>query len=233
MHSNIFAILLATSGICSAFLQQVKSPFHVNRNKAVYAKKSGDDVVQQHAFSAGTFVEFQEKKRSHLGKITGVEHKGNGGARYTVTDSEGKNYGIADKQVLYSMPCPTSPGQAAKLYSEFCRCQDAPLSSIEDQLEVTSDLLEMAWEEVADDEENKDHTLTSDSFITLVHSHVASAMEKYLAWKLLKSDMSHVFFKEIKENGRVVAFKAKTRKAVDAAKETFCRTHEDSEICFV
>lgn len=233
MHSNIFAILIATSGICSAFVQQVKSPFHVNRNKVVYAKKSGDDVVQQHSFSAGTFVEFQEKKRSHLGKITGVEHKGNGGARYTVMDSEGKSFGIADKQILYTMPCPTSPGQADKLYSDFCRTQDVPLSSIEEQLDITSDLLEMAWEEIAEDEGNKEHTLTSDSFVELVLSHVASSMENYLAWKLLRSDMSHVFFKEIKDHGRVVAFKAKTKKAVEAAKDTFCRTHEDADICYV
>ena len=59
-------------------------------------------------------------------------------------------------------------------------------------------------------------------------------MEKYYAWKLLQSDMAHIFFKEIKSNGRVVSFKAKTRKAVEAAKEMFCRTHQDeNEICFV
>ena len=54
-----------------------------------------------------------------------------------------------------------------------------------------------------------------------------------MAWKLLKSEMAHVFFKEIKDHGRVVAFKAKTRKAVEAAKIGFCSTHQDHEICFV
>ena len=230
MHSIL--ILLSAFGICSAFVQQSSSVFLVNSNVVQYAKKGGEDT-QQHAFSIGTFVEFQEKKRNHLGKITEVEHKGNGGTRYTVMDSEGKVFGIADKQIMYTMPCPTSPGQATKLFSDFCRSQDAPLSSIEDELDITPDLLEMAWEEVAEDEANKDHTVTAENLIYLVHSHVASAMEKYLAWKLLRSDLAHVFFKEIKENGRVVAFKAKTKKAVDAAKDSFCRTHVDSELCFV
>ena len=45
-------------------------------------KDSGDEVVQQHAFAVGTFVEFMEKKRTHIGKIDKSEHKSSGGARY-------------------------------------------------------------------------------------------------------------------------------------------------------
>ena len=45
-------------------------------------KNAGDDVVQQQAFAAGSFVEFVEKKRTHIGKIDTVEHKISGSARY-------------------------------------------------------------------------------------------------------------------------------------------------------
>ena len=128
------------------------------------------------------------------------------------------------------MSCPNSVGQATKLYDEFCLAQDSPVQSIQDAIDVTPDLLEMAWEEA----EEGTSALTPDSFIELVHAHGASAMEKYLAWKYLQTEMAHIFFKEIKSNGRVVSFKAKTRKHVDAAKTVFCRTHQDeNEICFV
>lgn len=178
-------------------------------------------------------MEFQEKNRIHVGKIDTVEHTGSGIARYNVIDSEGKKYDIADKAVLYSMPRPDKPGQADKLFEEFCRAQDAPVMTLLDELDITPELLQMAWEEVAaEDDEGSDHMMTADSLIELVHSHAGSKMERYLAWKLLKTDMAHVFFKEIKDRGRVVSFKAKPEKAVEAAKQVFCKTHEDNEICF-
>lgn len=145
-------------------------------------------------------------------------------------DSEGHKFNIPDKDVRYSMACPNSPGQATKLYEDFCQAQDTPLKSIQEAIDVSPELLEMAWEEASEESEE----LTPASFIDLVHAHAASAMEKYLAWKFLQSEMAHIFFKEIKHHGRVVSFKAKTRKAVEAAKDVFCRTHQDdNEICFV
>lgn len=149
---------------------------------------------------------------------------------YSVIDSEEKKFNIPDKDVRYAMSAPNSPGQATKLYDDFLAAQEAPLASIQESIDVSGELLEMAWEEAAEEE----RSLTPDAFIELLHAHKASAMEKYLAWKLLQSEMAHVFFKEIKDHGRVVSFKAKTPKTVDAAKQMFCRTHQDdNEICFV
>ena len=160
-------------------------------------------------------------------------------------------FNIPDKDVKYCMTCPNSPGQAEKLYNEFCKAQDSPIKSIEDEIDVSAELLQMAWEEAAEEseQESSSRNLTPASFIELVHAHAASAMEKYLAWKYLQSEQAHVFFKEIKSNGtvsrcemyfrifwsfltnhvaiwpclfltgRVVSFKAKTRKAVDNAKD--------------
>ncbi|KAL7448123.1 hypothetical protein ACHAWC_000372, partial [Mediolabrus comicus] len=190
------------------------------------------------AFSVGSFVEFEEKKRSHVGKINAVEHKSSGGARYTVIDSEGNKFNIPDKAVRYAMPAPNSPGPAQKLYDEFVRAQDTPVQSLQDTLDLSPDVLELAWEEATEEAEvqHEAHAdVTPGAFVQLVHAHAASAMEKYLTWKLLQSDLAHVFFKEIKSDGRVVAFRAKTRKAVDNAKEVFCRdqANEGNEICFV
>ena len=156
-----------------------------------------------------------------------------------VIDSDGKKFDIPDKDILYSIPCPNTPDQASKLFDEFCEAHDTmSLRSIQQAIDVTPDLLVMAWEEATDESESEEglssNLLTPASFIELVHAHTATTLEKYMAWKFLQSEMSHVFFKEIKLHGRVVSFKAKTRKAVEAAKDVFCRTHQDdNEICFV
>lgn len=235
-HLYLTSLTLSSLQVASAF---VARPYAPTTAVTLHGKKdSGDEVVQQQAFAVGSFVEFEEKKRIHVGKIDAVEHKSSGGARYAVIDSEGKKFNIADKAVRYSMACPNSPGQANKLYEEFISMQDAPMQSLQESLDVSPELLEMAWEEAKATEELEDQAhadLTPASFVELVHAHAASAMEKYLTWKLLQTDLAHVFFKEIKSHGRVVAFRAKPRKAVDTAKDMFCRNidNEDNELCFV
>lgn len=203
-------------------------------NPARFVQILGRSSSAAASFSRRYLCEFEEKRRTHIGKITNVEHKSSGGARYRIVDAEGKKvFDVADKAVTYSMPCPTSPAPAEKLFQEFSRAQDTPLDTIQQELDMSPELLEMAWEEAAEGEESDDHLVTAASLIELVHGHAASAMEKYLAWQLLKTDMAHVFFKEIKDHGRVVAFKAKTRKAVEAAKQAFCQSHTDSYLCLV
>lgn len=194
-------------------------------------KKSSDDVVQQQSFLIGTFIEFEEKKREHVGKITKAEHKSTWGARYQVVDSEGNKFDIADKAISFAMHPPNSPGASAKLFSEFVSAHDSSEDSLQSKLDISTEILEMAWEESAD--EDGDHLLTPSTFVDLVHSHTASSIEKYMAWKVLRTDLAHVFFKEIKEHGRVVGFKAKARKAVEAAKQAFCNDHEDSDLCLI
>jgi hypothetical protein len=219
--------------ICIAFTS-VRA-FHVKphtgdlKTSILFSSAVGD-VPQQQVFPIGTFVEFQEKKRAHVGKIVQSEHKSNGGARYDVVDSEGKKYGIADKAVLFAMNAPNTPGAATKLFNEFCDAYQADEQTLQTKLDVSTELLEMAWEE---SEGTEDHVLTASQFVELILGHAASTIENYMAWKLLKSETSHVFFKEIKDHGRVVAFKGKARKAVDAAKQSFCLNHADSELCLV
>eukprot|EP00970_Alexandrium_tamarense_P008376 scaffold1593_cov193-Alexandrium_tamarense.AAC.77 len=225
-RSIICALSLATS---TAFIVPNTSTFI--KRPSTHLLSKGDDVTQQHAFASGSFVEFEEKGRTHIGTIESVAHKSNGGT--SILDSLGTKYDVPDKSVQYHMSAPNSPGQAAKLYDEFVKAQEIPLQSIQSKIDVTPELLEMAWEEAVD--ESEEDIVTAASFIELVHAHAASTMEKYYAWKLLQSDMAHIFFKEIKHAGRVIEFKAKSRKAVDAAKDVFCRNaeHADDEICFV
>jgi hypothetical protein len=199
-------------------------------------------------FAVGTLVEFEEKNRIHVGKVQQATHK-TGGSRYEVTDREGKMYhNIEDKAVHFAMPVPNTPKAAEQLFVDFCNAQEATEDQLQEILEINPELLELAWEDaVTRDEESSDvggtaqqqsqnhhnnhHLVTPSALIELVHSHPPTAIEKYMAWKLLRTEISHVFFKEIKDHGRVVSFKAKDRKAVDAARQVFCKTHEGSEYC--
>jgi hypothetical protein len=52
-------------------------------SSCILSKKSAnEEVVNQQVFAVGSFVEFVEKSRTHIGKIEEVEHKSSGGARY-------------------------------------------------------------------------------------------------------------------------------------------------------
>ena len=200
---------------------------------ALHASKDSDDIVLQRSFTTGTLVEFSEKKRAHVGRIINVEHKSNGGARYDLIDHDGKKFSIADKAVTYAMPnAPNDDRKAKQLFDEFASAFEESDLELRKDLDISHELLEMAWEEALEDES---HEMTAGSLIDLVHSHTASAIESYKAWKLLRTGMAHVFFKEIKDHGRVVAFKAKASNAVDAAKKTFCTNPDNAEddFCWV
>jgi len=164
-----------------------------------------------------------------MGKIEEVEHKSNGGTRYSVEDSDGHHFNIADKAVHFSVNPPNSPGPANKLYLELIAAQKASEAELQSKLDISPEILELAWEEALESEKG----LTPDGLIELVHSHAASAVEKYQAWRFLQSDLAHVFFKDTKDHGRITSFKVKARKAVENAKKAFCNSHEESELCLI
>lgn len=229
--SRFTAIVLTLSllGTSSAFTAHLNPSFSTKLS----ASKESGDVVQQRAYAVGTLIEFTEKKRVHVGKIASVDHKSNGGARYDVEDHDGHKSNIADKAVNYAMPIsPNDERKIKQLFDEFAAALEEPEMELRTDLDISAELLEMAWEETLEDESQQ---LTPKSLVDLVHSHTASAIESYKAWRLMRTDMAHVFFKELKEHGRVVAFKAKAKKAVDAAKITFCRNpdHSEDDVCWV
>lgn len=201
----------------------------------LHGSKEKEAVQLQKAYTTGTLVEFSEKKRVRIGQIVNVEHKSNGGARYDLEDQDGHRFQIADKAINYAMPI--SPNDAKNLkhiFDTFAMALEEPDVDLQNDLDISPDLLEMAWEEALGQEETH-HELTPNSLIELVHSHAASGIEAYKAWRLMRSDISHIFFKEIKDHGKVVSFKAKAKKAVDAAKITFCQSPEqsDNDFCWV
>lgn len=176
----------------------------------LHGSKESGDVAMQQAFSIGTLIEFAEKKRVRVGKILSVEHKSNGGARYEVLDHDGHKFHIADKAVNYAVTIkPNEERQAKQIFDEFAAAFEEPDMELRKDLDISAEILEMAWEETLEDES---HQLTAQSLIDLVHSHAASGIEGYKAWRLMRTDMAHVFFKEMKDHGRVVSFKAKAAK---------------------
>jgi hypothetical protein len=195
--------------------------------------KASEKQNEQPALIEGTLVEFAEKKRNHVGKILHIERKSNGSVRYDVEEHPSmKHYSIADKEVSYSIPSPSSPKQAQKLLEQLEHAQAVSEMELRNEIDISPELLEMAWEEIVADEE-AGGLMTSKSLIELVHSHPASPIENYMAWRLLKAEVGHVFFKELKENGRVTSFKPKPAKSVEAAKANFCLHHEEErDFCF-
>lgn len=161
-----------------------------------------------------------------------VAHKSNGSARYGIEEYPSlKHYSIADKEVTYSIPAPTNDRQAEKLLEQLEHALAVSEIDLRQEIDISPELLEMAWEESLTDEAQD---MTPHSLVELVHSHTASPIENYMAWRLFKSEMGHVFFKELKENGRVTSFKPKPAKSVEAAKTMFCSHHDDEdEFCYI
>ena len=236
--------------VTAALLMVDVSAFHTmplttarnnNNLSQLFSKKPSDDDTYSgpQALSVGTFVEFEEHKRVHIGKIEEQQHKTNGGARYVVIDHEGHKFDIGDKEVHYAMYPPNSPKDANKLFDEFCLAQQETEQELQKDLQISPELLELAWEEALEsasedgDELASSAMLSPNDLIQLLHSHDASKIEKYKAWKFLQTELAHVFFKDIKDHGRISTFKAKARKAVEAAKQSFCNNHSDSDLCLV
>lgn len=175
-------------------------------------------------------MEFKEKNREHVGKIIDVERKSDGSARYEVEEfPSGKHFfSIAGKEVSFTIPAPTNDKQADKLLKQLEHAHAITEDQLSKELDLTPELLEMAWEEAAATDSDDDQ-MTPNELVELVHSHKADHIEKYEAWRLLRSEIGHIFFKEIKEHGRVVAFKAKPRHSVEASKDMFRNNHMDDK----
>ena len=96
MRLALCGIALTTTTVHAFYLPALP---RVCQNPLIMAAASSSDDAgpQVQAFAVGTFVEFEEKKRTHIGKIEAVEYKSGGGARYRIVDAEGKAFDIADK----------------------------------------------------------------------------------------------------------------------------------------
>ena len=86
LHSTMMLRLLVSAlslSSAAAFVAVPSSSTAITSTSCIHSTKAaGEDVVMQQAFAVGSFVEFVEKSRTHIGKIDTVEHKTSGGARY-------------------------------------------------------------------------------------------------------------------------------------------------------
>jgi hypothetical protein len=132
-------------------------------------------------------------------------------------------------------------------------------SQLTKELDLDAEVLELAWEEASSTSVGASEAapgssstsstsststsaighaiVTPDSFLELVHSRPSAGPgESYRVWRLLSTDLGHVFFKDIADHGRITAFRAKGKPAVEAAKSAFCEDHEQEKewgFCFV
>ena len=187
------------------------------------------DVRQR--LSEGTICEFSEKGgKTFVGVIKSSESKSKGGARYELADETGALHSIAEKQLTFVGKV-VEPKNIAKTLGEFADTLHANSKNLCNQLGIDAELFMLAWETAAEEEEGD---LYVDGFFQHMLSRKTNSLEeRYKAWRLLTSDVGHLFFKELKTNGRVDHWKAKTVKAVDAAKQQFCASHDEPEFCFV
>lgn len=238
-RARIFVFLAATLYHVD-LSHSFQSRFVKSRTPRIFQRLNGaekhsndakEQVVQKQAISKGSICEFEEKKRVHVGRVTTSEHKSNGDVRYTVEDPEGNSFSVSAKQIHFAVP---SEGKSEKVLKEFDVALKQSNAELQKVLDIDPEVLELSWESAVEDDAN--HVVTAKSFIDLVHSRApSSGLETYRAWRLLCSDIAHIFFKALKEDGRVVSFKAKAASAVEAAKMTFCNKEENDkeEFCFV
>jgi len=224
MLSKVALIALALVATTEAFL----SVPHRRRSlvPSVAGKKDksedGETVQQKQQVAMGSICEFDDSKgHEFIGKITNCEHKANGNNRYDLETLEGKLFNVAEKQLHFIAPPPANPKEHTRLFKEIDASHMASVADLTKSLDLDPEVLELAWEESSSELEGM---LATDTFVELVHSRKPiDSVEAYRAWRFLMTDLGTVFFKSIKENGRVMAFKAKTEAAVEAAKTMFCK----------
>lgn len=186
-----------------------------------------DDKPQVNLEPVGSIVEFDDGKhdRAILGVVASAEAKAKGGSTYTILDANSVSHSIKGKQIH----CAFSPDPKLKktepevLLKPFEAVKEMEVTA----LGVAPDDLELAWEFLT--EEDKDSWSARTILQAIDDKLCRSPVEQYQAFRLLTSDLGHVFFKTLSGG----FYKLKNAKAVRASKEQWCRAHEEVEFCFV
>jgi hypothetical protein len=195
--------------------------------KADAADSDDADKPQVHLEALGSIVEFDDGKhdRSMLGVVSSAEAKAKGGARYTVLDANSVPHSIAGKQIH----CSFSPDAKAKKADPEVVLK--PFETVHDleptALGVAPEDLELAWEFLA--EEDNDSWSARSILQNIDDKLCRTPVEQYKAFRLLTSDLGHVFFKSLSGG----FYKLKNAKSVRASKDQWCRAHEEADFCFV
>jgi hypothetical protein len=178
-----------------------------------------------------TIITYKEKGCSAdcLGMIVETMTKAKGGRRYTlVTPGEGKA-SIAGSQV--SMVIPGGGKWKEKDLAVF-QTLSATASKSPSKI-VDPEVLQLAWEELVDESSSEGVSLSA--LVELIEGSKPDAKAAYSAFvAMTTSDYGRLFFTTLKKGSqRAVRYKAKARKHVAAALQTYCQTHEDAALCLV
>ena len=181
------------------------------------------DVPQVQLETVGSIVDFGDQ----LGIITEAEAKAKGGARYSVVTADEVVHSVKGNAIK----CTFSPDKSMKSWKEVgAEAVLAPFEQVHslapEKMGIEPEDLELAWEFLSEEESNE---FSARSIVKAIDEKLCkSSVDAYRAFRLLSSDLGHVFFKSLSG----AKFKLKAAKAVQASKDAYCRQH-DVEFCFV
>jgi hypothetical protein len=222
-------VLLAEAG--ALILPCVRTPAATRAHAAMKAQGEAKEEAALQLIELGAVCEFTALdaagKPSLLGVVSGAQAKAKGGAKYILVDAQDKEHHVAARDIHIALPGNTKKKDSspAVILAEY----ESIASKDASQLGVDPELLEMAWEEVA---EEKNELSPNKILGQIDESLTKGPLAQYRAFRLLTSDLGKIFFKTL-SHGR---YKAKTAKSVRATKDTWCRAPKAAkaeDFCFV
>jgi hypothetical protein len=196
---------------------------------AVALKNTPDDTpeirpdIQVSKMSVVEFHDDNKKGTPVLGLVEGAEYKAKGGARIMIIDASGSKHTIKENSIHINLG--VYKGKLVEP-SDILKEYNAVMQTEASKLGVDVIDLEMAWELCAEE----GHNFSAKGILSLVdESFFKSTIDKYKAFRLLTSDIGHIFFKKVSND----AFKPKAQKSVQASKEQWCREQTELDWCFV
>lgn len=191
------------------------------------------EAREARALSDGSICEFEDGKgNSRIGLVRSSKASGSKGFVYELVDVEEHVHTIATKAVHIAFPPnmkvkSTKPAEILKEYVAVASTKPIDLG-------IDVSLLGLAWEMCAE-EDVPSHT-TASIFNKIDPSLMESSIAQYKAYRLLASEIGHLFFKVLHETDHAHReYKARTADAVATTKNNWCESLGDKhseEFCF-
>jgi hypothetical protein len=198
-------------------------------------KVAEKDVV---LLTEGMICEFEDcHGRPVLGFVQSAKPSGQKGAVYQIVDAEEYVHTVPAKAISITFPPDTKskatkPSEILKHFIAITECKPTELG-------VDVGLLDLAWEMCAE-EDVPSHT-SGAIFEEIDEKLVQGSLQRYKAYRLLASDIGHIFFKVLHAHDHEHReYKAKTADSVAKSKELWCKAVEalgemgasSEEFCF-
>lgn len=148
---------------------------------------------------------------------------------YFVEDEDAKSHRVTSKHIHCVFPpnrkLQTSVSSAEKLkdYTEIAKLKPGDLG-------VDIEVLEMAWETLAGEDELSIEAIMNEIDPTMCESPIG----KYRAFRILSSDLGQLFFQRLHSHDyHHIEFKPKSQASVISAKQKWCEDAQDAEWCSI